>query len=198
MTTILVCEPDPAVRLALQRTLGMVAGVDRVETFADRESFLAHMVGTHVDVAVVPARLPQPGTPDTIRTVAVASPNTVLLVSVGHSEAEAAGRAIEAGGHGYIARDASVEEAGAVLGILLAEPRKTHVGAPGSRPPQLTEREQQVLERMARGMSNADIGADLFLSEDTVKTHARRLFAKLDASDRAAAVAQGFRWRLLR
>jgi DNA-binding NarL/FixJ family response regulator len=57
----------------------------------------------------------------------------------------------------------------------------------------LTERELQVLLGMADGKSNAEIGRELFVSEDTVKTHARRLFRKLGARDRAHAVAAGFR-----
>ncbi len=57
----------------------------------------------------------------------------------------------------------------------------------------LTERELQVLRGMADGQSNAEIGRELFVSEDTVKTHARRLFRKLGARDRAHAVAAGFR-----
>lgn len=57
----------------------------------------------------------------------------------------------------------------------------------------LTERELQVLRGMADGRSNAEIGRELFVSEDTVKTHARRLFRKLGARDRAHAVAAGFR-----
>jgi DNA-binding NarL/FixJ family response regulator len=58
---------------------------------------------------------------------------------------------------------------------------------------ELTERELQVLRGMADGKSNAEIGRDLFVSEDTVKTHARRLFRKLGARDRAHAVASAFR-----
>ncbi|GAA1735537.1 DNA-binding response regulator [Luedemannella helvata] len=57
----------------------------------------------------------------------------------------------------------------------------------------LTERELQVLRRMADGKSNAEIGRELYVSEDTVKTHARRLFRKLGARDRAHAVAAAFR-----
>ena len=62
----------------------------------------------------------------------------------------------------------------------------------------LTARELQVLVGMTEGKSNGEIGRELFLSEDTVKTHARRLFKKLGASDRAHAVALGFRWGLVR
>jgi DNA-binding NarL/FixJ family response regulator len=58
---------------------------------------------------------------------------------------------------------------------------------------ELTERELQVLRGMSDGKSNAEIGRELFVSEDTVKTHARRLFRKLGARDRAHAVASAFR-----
>ncbi|MFI5913416.1 LuxR C-terminal-related transcriptional regulator [Dactylosporangium sp. NPDC051541] len=66
-------------------------------------------------------------------------------------------------------------------------------GEPPRRRVELTERELQVLRGMADGKSNAEIGRELFVSEDTVKTHARRLFRKLGARDRAHAVAAAFR-----
>lgn len=67
------------------------------------------------------------------------------------------------------------------------------IAARPTRSTTLTERELQVLRGMADGRSNAEIGRELFVSEDTVKTHARRLFRKLGARDRAHAVAAGFR-----
>ncbi|RBY76374.1 DNA-binding response regulator [Geodermatophilus sp. TF02-6] len=60
-------------------------------------------------------------------------------------------------------------------------------------PVALSMREMQVLTGMSQGKSNAQIGRELYLSEDTIKTHARRLFRKLGAKDRAEAVATGFR-----
>jgi DNA-binding NarL/FixJ family response regulator len=74
----------------------------------------------------------------------------------------------------------------------------TAVGVSGARRVALTERELQVLRGMADGKSNAEIGRELFVSEDTVKTHARRLFRKLGARDRAHAVAAAFRAGLVR
>ena len=67
------------------------------------------------------------------------------------------------------------------------------VAAGTTRRQTLTERELQVLRGMSEGKSNAEIGRELFVSEDTVKTHARRLFRKLGARDRAHAVAAAFR-----
>ena len=71
---------------------------------------------------------------------------------------------------------------------------------PGARPAttELSDREMDVLLGMTEGLSNAEIAAELVLAEDTVKTHARRLFRKLGAGDRADAVARGFRQGLLR
>lgn len=79
-----------------------------------------------------------------------------------------------------------------------AEPTAAPVSVGGVRRVALTERELQVLRGMADGKSNAEIGRELFVSEDTVKTHARRLFRKLGARDRAHAVAAAFRAGLVR
>jgi DNA-binding NarL/FixJ family response regulator len=93
---------------------------------------------------------------------------------------------------------------GAAVGAVAARPLRPATSVPLQRsdpaapePPRrrvdLTERELQVLRGMADGKSNAEIGRELFVSEDTVKTHARRLFRKLGARDRAHAVASAFR-----
>jgi DNA-binding NarL/FixJ family response regulator len=119
---------------------------------------------------------------------------------------EAVARAIAGGARGYLVKDVSVEELAAAVVMALSDARSrvpSQPGPPGltpppGRPPQLTERERQVLEGMSNGKSNGEIGRDLYLSEDTVKTHARRLFRKLGAADRAQAVALGFRWGLVR
>lgn len=78
-------------------------------------------------------------------------------------------------------------------GLMVPAQRVDPITGAATRRPPLTERELQVLRGMAEGKSNAEIGRDLYVSEDTVKTHARRLFRKLRARDRAHAVAVGFR-----
>jgi DNA-binding NarL/FixJ family response regulator len=92
------------------------------------------------------------------------------------------------------------EQAGAEEGAEATSVNGTPAGVSLSnvRPLALTERELQVLRGMADGKSNAEIGRELFVSEDTVKTHARRLFRKLGARDRAHAVAAAFRAGLVR
>jgi len=90
----------------------------------------------------------------------------------------------------------AVEPAGADPTSVVVPAQRESEPAPPRRPA-LTERELQVLHGMADGKSNAEIGRDLFVSEDTVKTHARRLFRKLGARDRAHAVASGFRTGLV-
>ncbi len=84
--------------------------------------------------------------------------------------------------------------------VVAADANAAPVGVPttGAIPGvPLTKREIEVLTGMSHGRSNAQIGAELYLSEDTVKTHARRLFRKLGANDRAQAVAIGLRRGLI-
>ncbi len=78
-----------------------------------------------------------------------------------------------------------------LVGSMPTTVRSTVRDAPP--PAALSMREMQVLTGMSQGHSNAQIGRELYLSEDTIKTHARRLFRKLGAKDRAEAVALGFR-----
>jgi DNA-binding CsgD family transcriptional regulator len=92
---------------------------------------------------------------------------------------------------------ATARGGGAPLPTIVPQQRMDLAPAGAQRPPSLTERELQVLRGMADGKSNAEIGRELFVSEDTVKTHARRLFRKLGARDRAHAVASGFRTGLV-
>ncbi|MDF2978981.1 MAG: Response regulator containing a CheY-like receiver domain and an DNA-binding domain [Actinomycetospora sp.] len=100
------------------------------------------------------------------------------------AEDERAARAMRLGARGFL-RAGDLADPGAL---------------PGARPAttELSEREMDVLLGMTEGLSNAEIAAELVLAEDTVKTHARRLFRKLGAGDRADAVARGFRQGLLR
>ncbi|OEV07853.1 response regulator transcription factor, partial [Streptomyces nanshensis] len=77
------------------------------------------------------------------------------------------------------------------------EPRSQHVNPRPASRPRLTARELQILQGMSCGHSNAEIGRKLYLAENTIKSHARSLFKKLAARDRAHAVGIGYRSGLL-
>jgi len=94
---------------------------------------------------------------------------------------------------GHAASGLSTRITAARVAPAVPQQRADAVPEPPRRRVDLTERELQVLRGMADGKSNAEIGRELFVSEDTVKTHARRLFRKLGARDRAHAVASAFR-----
>lgn len=111
--------------------------------------------------------------------------------------------AIEAGATGYLLKDAPREElltavraaadGRTVLSPAVASRLVSRVRTPAApaREP-LSVREREVLRLVARGTSNREIAAELFISEATVKTHLTHVFAKLGAKDRAAAVAAAY------
>lgn len=117
----------------------------------------------------------------------------VLQARVG-APSQVAGGMLQAGrGLAAAARAAVGVPNGRIAVSGVPQQRGDVTGEPPRRRVELTERELQVLRGMADGKSNAEIGRELFVSEDTVKTHARRLFRKLGARDRAHAVAAAFR-----
>jgi DNA-binding NarL/FixJ family response regulator len=130
-------------------------------------------------------------------------PDANVVMLTGAADRDLVALAISGGARGYLHKDVSREElcaavATALAGFELAVAAEERPEPVDSQAPELTERELQVLTGMASGKSNAQIGRELYLSEDTIKTHARRLFRKLGVNDRAQAVASGFRLRLVR
>jgi len=117
----------------------------------------------------------------------------VLPARIGTPTQAGPGGIMPAGGRGLPGTAARTAVGARVAGTGVPQQRGDVPGEPPRRRVELTERELQVLRGMADGKSNAEIGRELFVSEDTVKTHARRLFRKLGARDRAHAVAAAFR-----
>ena len=203
MTTVLVCDDAPLAREAVRRAVSTVPGVDRVSAAGSGEEVLARYPLERPSIVLMDIRMPGMGGVEATRRLVTAHPSAVVVMLTMGEDIDGVTAAVAAGARGYLVKDASREEAAAVLGLATSPtaqrsgtvvplPVRPHV--PG---PSLSDREIEVLDGMSRGKSNAQIGRELYLSEDTVKTHARRLFRKMGAADRAQAVALGFRWGLL-
>ena len=203
MTTVLVCDDSPLAREALRRAVATIPGVDRVSVAGSGEEGLLRWNADNPDLVLLDVRMPGIGGVETARRILTTSPNAGVIMMTMSEDVEGVARAVNSGARGYLVKDASREELSAMVTQALAD-SVSHRTASTARTegasavPMLTERELQVLRGMSRGRSNAEIGKELYLSEDTVKTHARRLFRKLGAADRAQAVAMGFRCGLVR
>ncbi len=204
MATVLVCDDSALVRETLHRALVTVPGVTRVVDAASGEEALARWPVERPSLVLMDVRMPGIGGVEATRRLLSRHPDAVVVMVTVAEDAEGVARAVVGGARGYVVKDATREEMAATVVHALSDAlwrrsAPTPRAAEGSAPaPALTERELQVLTGMSRGRSNGEIGKELFLSEDTVKTHARRLFRKLGAADRAQAVAVGFRWGLVR
>jgi len=207
VTTVLICDDLRAVRDGLRRSVSAVPGVSRVDTVASGEEALLRWPVDRHDLVLMDVQMPGIGGVEAARRLVHNHPDANVVMLTLASDRDAAAAAIAGGARGFMHKDVSREELCAMVAnaltvsamqpedgdFVVSPPR-----LPADDAPELTQRELQVLSGMAGGKSNAQIGRDLFLSEDTVKTHARRLFKKLGASDRAHAVALGFRWGLVR
>jgi DNA-binding NarL/FixJ family response regulator len=204
MATVMVCDDSPLARETLRRSVATIPGVTRVLAAASGEEAVARWPVERPSLVLMDVRRPGLGGTEATRRLLALHPEASILMVTVAEDVDGVARAVAAGARGYIVKDASREELAATVVQAITDAawrRSAPVSAvpgPGRAPqPNLTERELQVLTGMSRGRSNAEIGKELYLSEDTVKTHARRLFRKLSAADRAQAVAVGFRWGLV-
>ena len=221
-TTVWVYDERRRVRDDVASRLVALPFVGRVEVVADAASLMSRLATRMPDVLIVGTQRAV-DTGLTAATQALrAHPGLNVLVLGAPDDAESVRAAVAFGARGYLRWDATPIEMGLGLSRvgLRADGRiPQQAGAPsmvgawngaaplaGSAPTtvrstvresapaaSLSMREMQVLTGMSQGKSNAQIGRELYLSEDTIKTHARRLFRKLGAKDRAEAVATGFR-----
>ena len=198
MVRILVCDDTPAIRRSLRTCMSLVPEIESVSTAASGEELLARYPVERPDLVFLDTQMPGIGGLESLRRLLAAHHRArVLMLTMGEAPADVA-EAISSGAIGYVTKDASPQEFAAVLAVA-QQPTAQQV-LPRQRDDRhwdLTDREKQVLQGMSDGRSNAQIGYDLSLSEDTVKTHARRLFRKFKVSDRGHAVAEGFRKGIL-
>ncbi|MFN8074803.1 MAG: response regulator transcription factor [Kineosporiaceae bacterium] len=193
---VLVVDDHPVVRSGL---VGMLDGEDDVEVVGeagDGEEALARLSGLAVDVVLMDLRMPRLDGAGATERIRAEHPGVrVVILTTYDTDADIL-RAVEAGAVGYLLKDTP-------RGTLVEAVRSAHRGetvlAPAAaaalvsrmRAPtveSLTPREVEVLRAVARGLSNAEIGRELFIGEATVKTHLLRAFAKLGVDDRTRAV----------
>lgn len=196
---LLVCAGGAEARQTLRRCAADVHGVERVDCAAGIGEARVRIGLSVPDAVVLDSRLQ--ATVEELRGLVVALGGRPAFMVGSPADVTMMAAAMGAGIGGFLRPDVAPEELAAALAhASLAAPVPARLvprpRLPGPRVA-LTEREQQVLSGMAAGRSNADIGRSLFLSEDTIKTHARGLFHKLAVHDRAHAVASGFRMGLV-
>lgn len=193
---VLVVDDHPVVRGGVVGWLAAQPDVEVVGEVGDGLAALAAVAEHAPDVVLMDLRMPRmDGVTATGRIVAAHPGVRVLVLTTYDTDADIV-RAVEAGATGYLLKDtplpqlADAVRAAARGETVLAPPVAarlvSRMRAPAVEAP--TARELQVLGGVARGLTNAEIGRELFIGEATVKTHLLRVFAKLGVDDRTRAV----------
>lgn len=202
--TLLIVDDHPVVRDGLR---GMFAAEPAFTVLGEApDGVLGVELALELDpdVVLMDLRMPGGGGVDAIAELTRRGVRARVLVLTTYDTDSDTLPAIEAGATGYLLKDAPRDELFAavraaadgrtVLSPAVASRLVTRVRTPAAPPRDdtLSTRETEVLALVAKGTSNKAIAAELFISEATVKTHLTHIFAKLDAKDRAAAVAAGY------
>jgi two-component system NarL family response regulator len=189
---ILIVDDHPVVRVGLRTMIDAEPDLQVVAEASDGPSAITAFTTHQPDITLMDLRLPGMSGPETIAQLRGRAPEAAIIVITTYDADADVYRAVKAGARGYLLKGCFAE------GMLEAI-RHVHAGgrlfarevaarandkAPG---PSLTSREVGVLELVAKGLSNKEIGAALFVSEDTIKTHLKHVFSKLGVGDRTEA-----------
>jgi DNA-binding NarL/FixJ family response regulator len=199
--TCLVADDHPAVLEAVADVLA-AGGVEVVARARDGEEALARIEERQPTVALVDLRMPRlDGIEVTRRAKRRAAGTSVLLYS-GYGDRALLTAALDAGAGGFVLKEAPLDDL--LTAVRTVAAGKTYIdpvlaaSAIGpSTTPQLSARERDVLRLLADGLSNEEIGKELFVSAETVRTYIRKAMVKLDADTRTEAVARALRERLI-
>ena len=196
-------DDHPSLREGLASILNAQAGLTVVAEAGSGRETCETFPHSGADVLIVDLRMPDGDGIQTIKTLIARDPDTKILVLTTFDNEEDVFNALESGARGYLLKDTTKEE-------IITAVRQIHKGerylhhtiasrlADRMVRPGLTPRELDVLRLMSRGRSNKEMASAMFVSEETVKTHIKSLFKKLDVHDRAEAVAVSLQRGLIR
>jgi DNA-binding NarL/FixJ family response regulator len=193
---IIVVDDHTVMRAGVVALLSSEPTIDIVGEAGDGRAAVELVERLAPDLALIDLRMPLlDGVAATTEIVASGARTRVLILTTYDTDAEIE-RAVEAGAIGYLLKDTTRDQLvnairAAARGETVLAPRVAERLVARMRQPTpvaLTAREVDVLNAVADGLSNADIGKRLVIAEATVKTHLLRVFAKLDVSDRTHAV----------
>jgi DNA-binding NarL/FixJ family response regulator len=204
---VMIVDDHPVVRNGLIGMFDGESGFEVVGDASDGAEAVRRAGALAPDVILMDLRMPEmDGVTAISALVAAGSPARVLVLTTYDTDSDVLS-AIEAGATGYLLKDAPPAELfravrSAASGEAVLSPSVAtrvvgqmrgaggSVASPAGEP--ISARELEVLELVARGASNRDAAARLFISEATVKTHLMHIYSKLGVNDRAAAVAEAF------
>jgi two-component system NarL family response regulator len=199
---ILVVDDHHVVRSGLVASLGLEEDMNVVAEAAAADEAVAQFQRHQPDVVLMDLRLPGASGTEATAELRVQWPGACVLMFTTFDSEEDIYRAMQAGARGYLLKSAPREELLTAIRAVaagerhlppaLAQRLASRVGAPD-----VSEREREVLQLIARGKANKEIAAALGISEETVKRHASNIFVKMGVADRAQATSEGIRRGLI-
>lgn len=200
---VLIADDHPVYRDGLASLLEPMTGLEVVARAADGVEAVEQALAIRPDVVIMDLQMPRLNGIDATRQVLAELPETgVLVITMGEDESTVF-TAVTAGARGYLLKGADADEVvqairtvhngGVVFGASLAQRiARVFAAGPSSRAPdvfpELSEREREILDLVAAGLSNPDIAARLYLSPKTVRNNVSAILTKLRARDRSAAI----------
>ncbi len=193
---ILIADDHPVVREGLAGMLAGQPGFEVIGLAADGDTAVKLHGSLAPDVTLMDLRMPGLDGVGAIKAINAQQPSSRIIVLTTYDSDADILRAIEAGATGYLLKDAPREElfrairaaarGDSVLAPAVAARLMTRINAPAEG--NLSAREIEVLQLVAKGVSNKEIGKSLHMSTATVKTHLIHIYGKLGVDDRTAAV----------
>ena len=197
---VLLVDDHPVVLTGLTAMIAAESDLEVAATAIDAATALARLVDNEVDVAVVDLRLPDLDGAQLCRRMLLQRPDLRVVVLTMHADEDLVLSALAAGASGYVLKDTepaevldAVRQAARGSLVVGAKARAAVIDSIGAQSPttltDLSPRERQVLDLLARGLPTAAIAQRLGLAPKTVRNKLSEVFAKIGVADRAAAVA---------